>query len=628
EVIMNGDSLTPPRVVDGVIHAIAPTTAEQRLAKKNELKARETLLMALLDTHQLNFNIHKDAKSLMEAIEKSFGGNKETKKVQKTLLKQQYENFSGSSAESLDQIHDKLRSLLANWKFLTYEAEVKISSSTSHTTQNFAFMSSNNTDNTNESVSVVPNVSTASTKAPVSTLPNVDNLSDAVLYSFFARDGSQVADGHAYHGSQEVSLKGNPQQALKDKGVIDSGCSRHMTGNISYLSNFEEINGRYVAFGGNPKGGIQPNHSAGIQETLDAGKVRKETNSAQQYVLLPLWSTSSKDPQNIDADAAFDAKENESEVHVSPSSSNKPKKHDEKAKREAKGKNMPALEDIIYLDDEEDVGAEDDFNYLETSITISLIPTTRVHKDHPVTQIIGDLILAPQTRSMARMVKEQGVLNQINDEDFHTCMFSCFLSQKEPKRVLQALKDLSWIEAKQEELLQFKMQKLCGMKSIKREFSVARTPQQNRVVERKNRTLIKAAKTMLTDSLLTILFWAEAVNTACYVQNRGVDLTSYLNYQPVVAGIQPNHSAGIQETLDAGKVRKETNSAQQYVLLPLWSTSSKDPQNTDADAAFDAKENESEVHVSPSSSNKPKKHDEKAKREAKGKSPLDSSTGV
>nr|GFC06901.1 hypothetical protein [Tanacetum cinerariifolium] len=48
---------------------------------------------------------------------------------------------------------------------------------------------------------------------------------------------------------------GNPQQALKDKGVINSGCSRHMTGNMSYLSDFEELNGGYVAFGGNPKGG-------------------------------------------------------------------------------------------------------------------------------------------------------------------------------------------------------------------------------------------------------------------------------------------------------------------------------------------------------------------------------------
>ncbi|GJR29947.1 putative ribonuclease H-like domain-containing protein [Tanacetum coccineum] len=64
------------------------------------------------------------------------------------------------------------------------------------------------------------------------------------------------------------------------------------------------------------------------------------------------------------------------------------------------------------------------------------------------------------------------------------------------------------------------MNQFCGMKGIKREFSVARTPQQNRVAERKNRTLIEAARTMLADSLLPTTFWAEAVNTACYVQNR------------------------------------------------------------------------------------------------------------
>nr|GEX46837.1 hypothetical protein [Tanacetum cinerariifolium] len=108
EVILNGNSPTPTRIVDGVVQVIAPTTAEQRLAKKNEFKAIETLLMALLDKHQLKFNIHKDAMSLIEAIEKRFGGNKERKKVQKTLLRHQYENFSGQSSESLDQIHDRL----------------------------------------------------------------------------------------------------------------------------------------------------------------------------------------------------------------------------------------------------------------------------------------------------------------------------------------------------------------------------------------------------------------------------------------------------------------------------------------------------------------------------------------
>nr|GFB29034.1 hypothetical protein [Tanacetum cinerariifolium] len=121
---------------------------------------------------------------------------------------------------------------------------------------------------------------------------------------------------------------------------------------------------------------------------------------------------------------------------------------------------MPELEDITYYNEENDVGAEADFNNLETSITVSHIPTTRVHKDHPVSQIIGDLSLTTQTRSMTRMVKDQGGLSQMFNDDFHTCMFACFLLQEEPKRVHQALKDPSWIEAMHEELLQFKMQKV------------------------------------------------------------------------------------------------------------------------------------------------------------------------
>ncbi|GJZ61295.1 reverse transcriptase domain-containing protein [Tanacetum coccineum] len=64
------------------------------------------------------------------------------------------------------------------------------------------------------------------------------------------------------------------------------------------------------------------------------------------------------------------------------------------------------------------------------------------------------------------------------------------------------------------------MNEFCGLKGIKREFSVARTPQQNGVAERKNKTLIEVARTMLTDSLLPTVFWDEAVNTACYVLNR------------------------------------------------------------------------------------------------------------
>nr|GFC25887.1 ribonuclease H-like domain-containing protein [Tanacetum cinerariifolium] len=208
EVILSGDSPVPTRIIEGVVQPVAPTTAEQKLARKNELKARGTLLMALPDKHQLKFNSHKDAKTLMEAIEKHFGGNTETKKVQKTLLKQQFKNFSGSSSEGLDQIHDRLQKLTHTliWRNKTdledkslddlfnslkiYESEVKHSSSIGTDSHNLAFVSSTPTDSTTDSVSAAVNVSAVGAKLTASTLPNVDSLNNAVIYSFFASQSS------------------------------------------------------------------------------------------------------------------------------------------------------------------------------------------------------------------------------------------------------------------------------------------------------------------------------------------------------------------------------------------------------------------------------------------------------
>ncbi|GKB79477.1 putative ribonuclease H-like domain-containing protein [Tanacetum coccineum] len=126
--------------------------------------------------------------------------------------------------------------------------------------------------------------------------------------------------------------------------------------------------------------------------------------------------------------------------------------------------NMPELEDIVYSDDDEDVGAEADMNNLNVFMHVSPIPTTRVHKDHPVEQIIGDLNSAPQTRRMTKNLEEHGLFSSVqqrtNHKDFQNCLFACFLSQEEPKKVIHALKDPSWIEAMQEELLQFKLQEV------------------------------------------------------------------------------------------------------------------------------------------------------------------------
>ncbi|GJX83813.1 hypothetical protein Tco_0333294 [Tanacetum coccineum] len=90
---------------------------EEKLDRKNEMKARATLLMSLLNKDQMKFHSYQDAKLLMEAIEKRYGGNKESKKAQKTLLKQQYENFSALSSEIMDQTFDRLQKLISQLEF-------------------------------------------------------------------------------------------------------------------------------------------------------------------------------------------------------------------------------------------------------------------------------------------------------------------------------------------------------------------------------------------------------------------------------------------------------------------------------------------------------------------------------
>ncbi|GJX85589.1 putative ribonuclease H-like domain-containing protein [Tanacetum coccineum] len=107
--------------------------------------------------------------------------------------------------------------------------------------------------------------------------------------------------------------------------------------------------------------------------------------------------------------------------------------------------NMPELEDIVYSDDDEDVGAEADMNNLDAFMPASPIPTTRIHKDHPIKQIIGDIHSAPQTRRMTKSLIKHVMFSLVqqrtNHKDFQNCLFAFFLSQKEPKKEIQALKD-------------------------------------------------------------------------------------------------------------------------------------------------------------------------------------------
>ncbi|GJU76323.1 reverse transcriptase domain-containing protein [Tanacetum coccineum] len=124
EVIENGNSWVPIPVTapesgpSTALKMIVPSTAEEKICKKNDVKARSLLLMALPNEHQLTFNQYVDAQSMFAAIKARFGGNEATKRTQKALLKQQYENFNASSSESLDSIFNRLQNLVSRLAIL------------------------------------------------------------------------------------------------------------------------------------------------------------------------------------------------------------------------------------------------------------------------------------------------------------------------------------------------------------------------------------------------------------------------------------------------------------------------------------------------------------------------------
>nr|GEZ92599.1 hypothetical protein [Tanacetum cinerariifolium] len=179
---------------------------------------------------------------------------------------------------------------------------------------------------------------------------------------------------------------GNPQIDLQDKGVSDSGCSRLMTGNMSYLTYYEEIDEGYVAFGGNPKGWKITGRGSGLNWLFDIDALTKSMNYKPVI-------TGNQSNGNAGTKACDDA-DNELSFNLE----------------------MPALEDIstfTFSSDHEDADEEDDINNMDTAIQVSPTPTIRIHKDHPLDQVIRDLHSSTQTRNMSKNLEEHGFVTTI-----------------------------------------------------------------------------------------------------------------------------------------------------------------------------------------------------------------------
>ncbi|GJW92223.1 putative ribonuclease H-like domain-containing protein [Tanacetum coccineum] len=290
-------------------------------------------------------------------------------------------------------------------------------------------------------------------------------------------------------------VQGNPQLKLQEKGVIDSGCSRHMTGNMSYLSDYEEIDCGYVAFGGDPKGG----------KITGKGKIRTG---------------------KLDFEDVYFVKELKFNLSIVSQMCDK--------------------KNNVLLTNTECVVLSSDFKLLDESQVFLRVP----RKDNMYSVDLRNVV--PQgglTCLFAKATLDESnlwhrrlghvnfktmnklVRGNLARDDYSRFSWVFFLATKdETSGILKAF--ITGIENQTNHRVKIircdngtkfknkEMNQFCEIKGIKREFSIARTLQQNGVAERKNITLIEAARTMLADSKLPTTFWAEAVNTSCYVQNR------------------------------------------------------------------------------------------------------------
>ncbi|GJZ09713.1 putative ribonuclease H-like domain-containing protein [Tanacetum coccineum] len=576
-----------------------PVTAEEKTNKKNDLKARSLLLMALPNEHQLTFSQYPDAKSMFTAIETRFGGNEATRKTQKTLLKQQYENFSATSAESLDSIFNRLQKIVSRlailgvviaqedlnskilsslppeWNthvvvwmnkpkvdimsiddlynnFKIVEQKVKKFVGASSGAQNLAFMTAPSTSSTNDANIASPQVSTAS--------PNVNTASPQQIYEDdleamdlkwqlsllimrakrpkkldLSYSGLDEFKEHEFKGygpenskqesnivcdkksdnSKEnsdnslvkeqvskdtssfvesslnvdketvfpVDKKGKPQQ--DDTRFVDSGCSRHMTGNIAYLSDFKEFNGGYVTFGGGAHGG-----RISGKGTLKTDSLDFEDVYFVNELKFNLFSVSQMcDKKNY---VLF----TDTECLVLSPNFKLPDENQILLKIPRK--------DNMYSFDIKNIVPKESLTYLVANATSDESMLWHRRLGHINFKNINKLVKDNLVFFLTTKDETNGILKNFIKE----------IENLVDKKV-KIIKSDNETEFKNKVIDDF-----CREKCIKREYSVARTPQKNGVAERRNRTLIEAARTMLADSKLPTTFWAKAVSTACYVQNR------------------------------------------------------------------------------------------------------------
>ncbi|GJT92211.1 ribonuclease H-like domain-containing protein [Tanacetum coccineum] len=290
---------------------------------------------------------------------------------------------------------------------------------------------------------------------------NIQNINTAKQVFNTVRPNVNTVRARGFNAVKPSACWSNYQ--LNEKGFVDSGCSRHMSGNIAHLSDFKEFDGGFVTFGGGANGGRITGKG-----TIKTDKLDFEDVYFVKELKFNLFSVSQ----------------------------------------------MCDKKNYVLFTDSECLVLSPNFKLPDESQVLLKIPRQNNMYSFDMKNIVpkdGLTCLVAKATSEESMLWHRR-LGHVNFKNINKLVKDNLRPRGNQR---------SWNGQKSHQLgLNHVMDEFCREKGIKREYSVARTPQQNGVAERKNRTLIEAARTMLADSKLPTTFWAEAVSTACYVQNR------------------------------------------------------------------------------------------------------------
>ncbi|GJY69173.1 putative ribonuclease H-like domain-containing protein [Tanacetum coccineum] len=184
----------------------------------------------------------------------------------------------------------------------------------------------------------------------------------------------------------------------------------------------------------------------GTEESIGAGHSSKETVSSKDYILMPLWKDGEIDNQEIPESSTQDFNIAGPSINTASRNVNTSRLTINTVSPTVTTAPLEATHADFFGDE-----LELDMSNITTTYLVPSTLNTRIHKDHSLDHAISDVKSGIQIRRMTRTTNEQGFISAVykgkTHEDLHTCLFTCFLSQEEPKKVIQALKDPSWIEA-------------------------------------------------------------------------------------------------------------------------------------------------------------------------------------